>query len=413
MTEAERFKKVSFVGDESLGSLESTVRLVKNWQLYNLTALISDTNNFASLSNDSTLQKYPEITLKAIKRPLFGTLLNVELDSIYDYYYRTVGQRGHLFDMQPVLSMPLNLGDYLQLTPQLGVKGTYWNRDDSLETTQTTSGDRTLYTAGATATTEIHRIFDLGGKRIEKIRHGIRPEFTYTYVPYVNQSNIPDYAVGISEQNTVTYALTNTFLAKLREKGGGKSYLEFLRFRLAQTFDIKEATRIEITPGDRKPLSDITMELDVKPLQYFSFSARNNYSVYINDWNQTNYDLNLNDSRGDTAIIGYRYTKYSLDGINTATSTTPFSSYRYTQSPLQEINLYLKAAVTKSIDVIHILRRNELDKKTLESTFGLNYRKQCWSVDILFSESQTDRTFTVLFSIYGLGKAGSSATTAR
>jgi LPS-assembly protein len=412
-TEAERFKKVPFIGDESLGSLESTVRLVKNWQLYNLTALISDTNNFASLSNDSTLQKYPEITMKAIKRPLFGTLLNVEFDSIYDYYYRTVGQRGHLFDMQPVFSVPLNLSDYLQLTPQLGVKGTYWNRDDSFSGMQSKSGDRTLYTAGATATTEIHRIFEVGGERIEKLRHGIRPEFTYTYVPYVNQDNMPDYAGRISEQNTVTYALTNTFLAKLREKGGGKSYLEFLRFKLAQTFDIKEATRLEIIPGDRKPFSDITMELDVKPLQYFSFSARNNYSVYINDWNQTNYDLSLYDSRGDTATIGYRYTKYSLDGINTATSTTPFSSYRYTQSPLQEINLYLKAAVTKSIDVIHILRRNELDKKTLESTFGLNYRKQCWSVDILFSESQTDRTFTVLFSLFGLGKAGSAATTSR
>jgi LPS-assembly protein len=246
----------------------------------------------------------------------------------------------------------------------------------------------------------------VGGERIEKIRHGIRPEFTYSYIPYVKQDNMPDYAVGISEQNAVTYALTNTFLARLREKGGGKSYLEFLRFKLAQTFDIKEATRVEITPGDRKPFSDISMELDVKPLQYFSFSARNSYSVYTNDWNQTNYDLNLNDSRGDTATIGYRYTRYSLDGINTATSTIPFSAYRFTQSPLQEINLSLKAVVTKSIDVIYILRRNELDKKTLESTIGLNYHKQCWSVDILSSESQTDRSFTVLFSLYGLGKVG-------
>jgi len=37
----ERFRRVSFLGDESLGSLNSTVRLTKNWSMYNLTALAS------------------------------------------------------------------------------------------------------------------------------------------------------------------------------------------------------------------------------------------------------------------------------------------------------------------------------------------------------------------------------------
>ena len=66
-TQADRFKQVPFYGDQSLGELDSTVRLVKNWQLYSLTALISYTDDFSSASNDATLQKYPEITLKGIK----------------------------------------------------------------------------------------------------------------------------------------------------------------------------------------------------------------------------------------------------------------------------------------------------------------------------------------------------------
>ena len=44
----ERFSRVSFLGDESLGSLDSTVRLTKDWSLYNLTALARYTDDFSS-----------------------------------------------------------------------------------------------------------------------------------------------------------------------------------------------------------------------------------------------------------------------------------------------------------------------------------------------------------------------------
>lgn len=413
-TETQRFKKISFVGDESLGSLESTVRLVKNWQLYNLMAFISDTNNLAAPSNDATLQRYPEIAVKGIKRPLFGTPLNFEFDTIYDYYYRNVGQRGHLYDMQPIFSIPLNMGDYLQFMPQIGFKGTFWDRTDDVDNMEGKRGDRLLYTAGGSATTEVFRIFDVGGERVDKIRHGIKPELTYTYIPNVNQTKLPDYAISIPEQSTITYSLTNTFLAKLKEKGGGKSYREFLRVKLSQTYDFIEASRDKFaSSSDKRPFSDIGIELDVKPFQYVSFSARNKYGTYAGDWNESKYDLNLSDWRGDLATIGYRYSKSVLDGINPPGSTLPFATYRYTQSPLDEINLYIKAVVTKSLDVIHVWRRNELDKKTLESTFGLSYHKQCWSVDISYSESETDKSFTVLFSLYGLGKVGSSGTVSK
>jgi len=410
INESQRFKKIPFVADEYLDSLESTVRLAKNWQLYNVTALISDTDNFTGTSNDTTLQKYPEITLKGIKHPLLGTLLHLEFDATYDYYYRTTGHKGHLYDVQPILSLPMNIGDYLQLNPQIGLKYTFWDRNDNAVAGQNKQGNRQLYTAGATLLSEVFRIFDVGGKKIEKIRHSIKPELTYTYIPNVGQDDVPDYTVRISEQNMISYGLTNTLMAKLNGRQVGKNYIEFARLKLAQTFDITEATRGEVIPyRDRRPLSDIDVELDIRPFPYVSFSARNKYSVYMNDWNLTNYDVNLNDEKGNYASIGYRYSKHLLEGNGAYGSISPFSSYRYTQSPLQEINLFIKGVITKSIDTIYLLRRNELDKKTLESTIGLNYHKQCWSIDMKYSESETDRNFTVLFSLYGLGSSGKPA----
>lgn len=405
-TEAHRFEKVPFKGDESLGSLDSTVRLVKNWQLYNLTALVRYTDDFASATNDATLQKYPEISLKGIKRPLFGTPLNFELDTAYDYYYRNEGQKGHLYDIQPVLSLPLSMSDYLKVTPWMGAKGTFWNRDDSVDT-GSMKGNRDVYSMGATATTEIARIFDIGGRDIDKIRHSIKPEITYTYIPYAEQNDAPDYVMRIPEQNTITYALTNTLIAKLKEPGGGKSYREFLRLKLAQMYDIQESRRGDGTQtGDKRPFSDISMELDIKPFQYLSLSARNKYDVNSGGWTQSNYDLNISDWRGDSATLGYRNARSVTDEIDPSASSTPFSTYRYTQSALEEINLSLKAMVTKSMYLTYILRRNELDKKILERTYGLVYGKQCWNIELKYTETDDDKRYTVGFSLYGLGKVG-------
>ena len=407
INETDRFKKVPFYGDESLGSLNSTIRMVKNWQLYNLTALISYTDDFSSASNDATLQKYPEITLKGIKRPIFGSPIYFEFDTAYDYYYRNEGQKGHLFDLQPALSLPIRWREFLQFMPQIGVKSTSWNRDDNIDTGQSKRGARELYNVGATAATEIHRIFDVGGKDVDKIRHGIMPELTYSYIPNVSQTDLPDFATAIPEQNTLTYSLTNTLLAKLNEKDGGKSYLEFLRFKLAQTYDFKEARRGDVDPSkDRRPFGDVYMELDVKPLQYFSFAARNTYSVNSGEWLQTSYDLNVSDWRGDSATVGYRSTKNVVTVVNPTTATLPFTSFQYSQAAGEEIDLSLKAAVTQSVDLIYILRKNQLDDIILERTFGVKYRKQCWSIEVYISETENDRTFMVGFSLVGLGKFG-------
>jgi LPS-assembly protein len=82
------------------------------------------------------------------------------------------------------------------------------------------------------------------------------------------------------------------------------------------------------------------------------------------------------------------------------------AGYRYTRDRLEEINLSLKAALTSSIGATYVLRQNRLDRKTVESTYGLQYRKQCWNVEFNVSDREDDRTVMVVFSLYGLGRGG-------
>lgn len=380
----ELFRRITFFGDESLGSLDSTVRLTKDWSLYNLTALARYTDDLSLQTNDATLQKYPEVILTGFRQPLFGSPLQLEFTSGYNYFYRQTGQKGHLWDISPTLYLPQKLGPYVQMVPQAGFRGNVWDRTDNLDS-RDKYGDREVFQTGATLLTEVSRVFDVGAAGIDKIRHAIRPELTYTYIPEASQSYLPDYLSSISASNSLTYALTNTITSRTKGKDGKVSYREMMRLKLAQTFDIQESRR-DVTSGtaDNRPFGAVTLELDLSPIPSLSFAARNIYSVNSGVWTQTNYDLAVSDNRGDSAILGYRYT----------------------QNSVEEVNLTLRAAVTPSLDALYILRQNRLDNKTIESTYGIKYRKQCWIFEFNITDTSSDRAFMFYFSLLGLGRSG-------
>ncbi|MFH1080379.1 MAG: LPS assembly protein LptD [Pseudomonadota bacterium] len=400
-TEDQRFRKVPFVGNDTLGALESTARLVKNWSLYNVTVSGSSTDNFTAVSNEATLQKYPEVTLTGVKHAIFKSPVNFEFTSTYDYFYRGVGQKGHFYELKPTLSLPVNFGGYGTMTPALTLWEVLWRREDQEPAPSDKQGSRNLYAASLYANTEVSRVFNIGGQTVEKIRHSIIPELSYAYVPYVNQTDLPNFIAPVGEQQTLSYGLTNSFVARWKDKDGKKIYREFLRLKLAQTFDIIESHRDTAATGsDRKPFGNVAMEVDFTPFQYFSFLARNQYDVNRMTWSQANYDLTMSSTRGDAAILGYRYTQYSIE----------------------EINLYLKAVVTKSFNLTYYQRRNQLLQKDFEKKIGVNYHKQCWNVELSFAEKLNttinqfgvstqgdlyDRTYMLTLYLYGLGTFGS------
>ncbi|OGP90625.1 MAG: hypothetical protein A2031_01985 [Deltaproteobacteria bacterium RBG_19FT_COMBO_43_11] len=381
--EEDPFKKVPFHGDESLRSLESTARVYKGWSNYNLMGLMSYTDDFAKANNDSTLQKYPEIVLTGIKQPLLATPLYYELTGTYDNYYRGEGQKGHLFDFNPAISLPINLAGYAKITPQFAFKETAWIREDNeVLGNDKESGGRTLYTASVNLSSQISRIFNFNMLNWEKIRHEIKPEVSYAYTPNVSQDNIPDYMPLITEQNAVIWALTNTLMTKVRDEKEAYAYLEFLRLKLFQVYDINEAKKNMdgvVTP--KRPFSDMGIEFDLNPHKYLSFMARNKYNIY-SGWKEMNYDLHIKDWRDDMLTVGYRYTVDSIE----------------------EINLSIKAMVTSNIAANYILRSDQFHSRTVESTVGLTYYSQCWTLGLDYSQTDGDSRFLLKISLVGLGK---------
>ncbi len=397
-----KFSKVSFLGDKSLVTLDSTARLVKDWSLFNITALVQYTDNFASYDNNSTLQKYPEITFTGINQPILDTPLNFQIDSSFNNYQRTEGDHGQLYDAHPTFSLPLNFSEYLDFTPSIGVRETFWNASELEGASKQEHGGREVYDVGAVLSTEVHRIFNIGGETVDKIRHGIKPELTYTYIPYIYQSDLPNFAATVSETNSVTYSLTNSFMARLKNpelkkdknkdkeenkiKGEGISYREFFYVKLSQTYDIREGMkhRADNYGNEKRPFGNVDMELKFDPFQYLTFDAETSFDVNSGELEKTNYELQMSDWRGDTASV----------------------EYRYTQRSIEEINLLLNISVTDSLDIIYDFQRDELNNIYHEITYGLDYHRQCWSVMATYSDDDDDRVWMVIFSLYGLGKVG-------
>ena len=372
------FKKISFLADRSLATLDSSARMVKDWQLYNLTVLARYTDNLALATNDTTLQYYPQVTLTGVRQTLFGSPLNFELSSQYLSAYRSEGQKGQVAEINPVFSLPHNFGDYFHLTPSIGFTQTAWEARGGPENNNASRG---LYTLSLYGTTEVHRIFKASVGAVDKVKHEIKPEVTYTYRPNVTQ-NVPDFVAAIPETNAVTYSLGNYLTARTKEKTGF-SYFELLRLKLTQTYNIKEV-RSSNPWEDRRTFSPVDIETDLLPGNYLSFHSLMSFDPNDGEWKKLNQDVTLKDNRGDSASIGYRYW----------------------QDTLEELNLDFKIKYNKNIDFMYVLRQNIMDKKSLENSFGIDYHKQCWSVLLSYSELDNDRRVMISFALFGLGKNG-------
>jgi LPS-assembly protein len=244
----------------------------------------------------------------------------------------------------------------------------------------------------------VFRIFDANWGSIQKIRHAVKPEVTYFYVPNVDQTLRPDFVTGVDSSNGVTYALTNTLIGRKADEKGNVTYQELFRLKLSQTYNITEPSIYSTTviptipptaptalPADPlETFSPLALEIDINPNPYLGFVTRSSYDFNTMSWAILNQDIALKDARGDSLAFVYRYTKNSVESAGIAG----------------------RIRATNSVDVFAGLRENLFDRTTLEKTIGLEFRSQCWGVEVSYSDTVSDRSFMILFSLTGLGRVG-------
>ena len=368
LSEPAYYQRFSTVTEERVQrALESNFLLSQNWQTSRL-YILNQYRQDLTQSNAGTLQKLPEAgyvltNYKVGKLPLYFTHETTAIN-----FWRKEGMTGQRLNIYPQLSSALNLGSGFVLSPRAGFRERAYLVDGDIT-------DKGIYDLGASIGTKIFRIFEVDGLGgMSKVKHSIEPSISYTYIPEVNQYNLPQFdgIDFIQQTNKVTYSLTNRLIGKLEDEKRKRIY-EFVTLKLSQDYDFDK--------GD-EPLSDITMEAMFRTTEFLKFNTGATYNPYSGYMTSFNTTLTL---RGDTPWY------FSIDE-------------RYTKIP-EALFLTAEGSVRlfKSLDLSGKVWYDATQKKFLEVDLRGTYTSQCWAVTLLYIGRPEETQILLSVDLKGLG----------
>jgi len=417
----------------------STAYVNRSWDRFGVVGKIKYDQNLAfrnknrDSSKDDTVQTLPELEAFAFQQSIPGTPLEVSADAKYDYFHRNYGDSGHRFRVQPTLKLPVKT-KYLTFIPSAAMDHTSYDltrRQGTGNSTITSSGgrtrvvdtnstkggfqSRTTWIAGFTAFSEMTRVFSLseevkaepsmaGTSQWTRLKHSIVPRVEYTYTPTITgQEKLPyfDEYDRLSGENKVTYSLTNVLDRRrdsvvLSPGSGGdpeatvaSDYLDFLLFRLEQSYDRNEASRKDqLAQYGRRPFSDIMAELRVKPDTFIDVLTRNWFSPYKGDMTESETILRLYEEGLGEVSVGYDFQE-RIDEYN-----------RSRPDRMSIVSLGGKWEINDEFTLGAVYRRDFQRQRDLERTLKLAWAGDCYTLHFSFSQKTNDNRFEVGFDLF-------------
>ena len=180
------------------------------------------------------LQTLPEFLLSG-RRELFGGLAYADYDVQADNFWRSSGVTGVRLDVNPQLTVPWRLGQYLfgwggvgmhetiydvsghqiAVTP-VGTDGLRWNNGLTLGSLVNGGlSTRELPYANFGAQSIFEKVYHVDWKTIDKLKHTVEPFVYYAYVPNTDQSDFPifDQIDRINARSLLTFGVTSRIYA--------------------------------------------------------------------------------------------------------------------------------------------------------------------------------------------------------
>ena len=377
----------------------------RNWFLYSLNADLrwyDDAVKRRQSETDDTLQQLPVITFDGSRQKILTSPFYFDLKSQYTYFYSQDALRGHRGDVYPRFYLPYRFRSYFSLEPSVGVRETVWHFDkEEYSPIDKNTLNREMYDVKVDLSSEIYRTYDLNGERIQRIKHTVRPQVVYEYIPEKDQSEFPlfDSIDRIQRKNVVTYSLTNTLTSKSKslkkneavpatgEPGTGErqvpqahTYNQFCWFKLEQSYDIDKENE-----DDPEPFSPINIRLQIFPRKYFAIDADADWSHYDNAFRSRNIAVTVWDSRQDKLFV----------------------SHRYKRDTSESVYADLRVKISDRLSAVAEYERDIFNGNNLKSGLGFLYETQCWSLYAKYLKEEDDEKIGFMIELYGIGGIGS------
>lgn len=274
---------------------------------------------------------------------------------------------GRRLVLYPSISYPLIERSAFYVTPKIGLHSTnyvlYANNTDALPNTQ-----RTVPIFSLDSGLTLERDWNLLGRDFVQT---LEPRAYYVFVPYRDQSRLPNFDSGqadfsmaqmftenrffgndrIGDANQVTVALTS----RLIDPSTG---VERLRFAAGQRFSIQtqKVTLTPTTPTDINNKSDVLLAAFGQVTPAWSLDSAFQYNP--NQW------------RSEKLNLSARYRPEPGKVLNLG--------YRYTRDTLRQIDLSTQWPLSGRWHAVARWNYSLQDSSILEALTGLEYNESCW-----------------------------------
>ena len=316
--------------------------------------------------------RVPQITAAYTKLDAFG-FADVRAATEYVAFDSPTAVRGSRFTLNPAFSVPLTRA-YGYLTPKFGVHYTQYQLDRSTTTLPDTTRTLPIFSLDSGLTFE--RKAALFGQALTQT---LEPRLYYLYVPYKDQSQIPNFDSGeadfnfaqifsenrftggdrISDANQITFALTSRFLDATGQ--------ERLRAAVAQRYFF------------RAPKVTLTSDAPTDKTSDFLAGVGGQISPA---WSMdTAWQYNPNNSHTEKFNIGARYHPAAGKVANIA--------YRFNRNTLRQFDISSQWPITARWQAVGRWNYSLQDRKPLETLAGVEYQACCWTVRIVAHRFQT------------------------
>ncbi|PTR15726.1 MULTISPECIES: LPS-assembly protein LptD [unclassified Nitrosospira] len=342
-------------------------------------------------------KRLPQIAMVANKPDIFGMDLNF-IGSWSNFSHPTLVS-GHRVVLFPSVSYPMR-NAFGYVTPKIGIHHTRYNLD-ATGTSPEASPDRTLPILSLDSGIAFDRQMSLGGERFTQT---LEPRLFYVYVPFRDQSQLPNFDSAktdfsfaqmlnenrfsghdrINDANQLTFALTS----RLIESGTGK---ERLRLAVGQ----------QISFIDRRVTLDAPETINRRP----DFVAA--VTGFLTPTISTDSSVQFDQTRfvADVVRSGLSYRPEPGRVVNVG--------YRFTRDVLHQVDASSQWRWSERWQTVARLNYSLQDQKILEGLAGLEYNACCWSLRFVLQHltTATQKTTTAAFlqlELNGLMQIGSN-----
>jgi LPS-assembly protein len=335
-------------------------------------------------------------------------------------FYRNQGYAGQRLDLAPSVALPFHLGNYLfGSVKAIGRETAYLMTSEDLGSpilpeAGRLHGDQTRETVQLQAElgTRLSRVFSFHWGRLQQVQHVIEPQLGYTYVPAVDQQDLPlyDSLDRLNRRSLFVYGLSNRILGKFTlapeaggvdQQGTATEVRELARVSVLQAYD---SSRF-IGRGDEH-FSDLDLNGRFTPLPYTTFTFDSTYDVARGDLTMARVGAFLSDPRplpATTPLLAHLQRRTTL-GV----------SYRtITDRILKEMNAYVVLRLNDYITGAYFGRYDFNASSFIGNRYYLRLisPQKCWYVDLglIDKVNPTEFEFRVFVTFVGLSSSSRTA----